>query len=153
MTLGLMMGCLKSESGKWGRAGVQRTRRHSRIDAQRHGRIYSGHPRLACCDVVKAWMPGTKPGMTDERPGTDTQRHGRIDAKLHGRIYSGHPRLACCDVVKAWMPGTRPGMTDERPGTDTQRHGRIDAQRHAGLTRSVMAGFIPAIHVLPAAMS
>src|SRR5215831_20740039 len=46
MTLGLMMGCLKSESGKWGRAGVQRTRRHSRIDAQRHGRIYSGHPRL-----------------------------------------------------------------------------------------------------------
>src|SRR5215471_10760252 len=45
MTLGLMMGCLKSESGKWGRAGVQRTRRHGRIDAQRHGRIYSGHPR------------------------------------------------------------------------------------------------------------
>src|SRR5215472_6057227 len=46
MTLGLMMGCLKSESGKWGRAGVQRTRRHGRIDAQRHGRIYSGHPLL-----------------------------------------------------------------------------------------------------------
>jgi len=44
MTLGLMMGCLKSESGNWGRAGVQRTRRH--------GRIYSGHPSLACCDVV-----------------------------------------------------------------------------------------------------
>src|SRR5215475_7555118 len=61
------------------------------------------HPSLACCDVVKAWMPGTKPGMTDERPGTDTQRHGRIDAQRHGRIYSGHPRLACCDVVKTWM--------------------------------------------------
>src|SRR5215471_19943864 len=39
MTLGLMMGCLKSESGKWGRAGVQCTRRHGRIDAKRHGRI------------------------------------------------------------------------------------------------------------------
>src|SRR5215510_11100938 len=64
------------------------TQRHGRIDAKRHGRIYSGHPRLACCDVVKAWMPG-------KRPGTDTQRHGRI--------YSGHPRLACCDVVKTWM--------------------------------------------------
>src|SRR5262249_967603 len=22
------------------------------------------HPRLACCDVVKPWMPGTRPGMT-----------------------------------------------------------------------------------------
>src|SRR5215470_12541244 len=74
MTLGLMMGCLKSESGKWGRAGVQCTRRHGRIDAKRHARIYSGHPRLACCDVVKAWMPGTRPGMTDEKSGTGTQR-------------------------------------------------------------------------------
>ena len=24
------------------------------------------HPRLACCHVLKAWMPGIKPGMTDE---------------------------------------------------------------------------------------
>src|SRR5262249_6728861 len=71
------------------------------------------HPRLACCHVLKTWMPGIKPGMTDE--GTVPPRHGRK--------YSGHPRLACCHVLKAWMPGIKPGMTDE--GTVPPRHGRI----------------------------
>ncbi|UTD26629.1 hypothetical protein DB459_06515 [Bradyrhizobium sp. WD16] len=33
----------------------------------RHGRACPGHPRLACCSVVKTWMPGTRPGMTIER--------------------------------------------------------------------------------------
>ncbi|QDW38257.1 hypothetical protein FFI89_014535 [Bradyrhizobium sp. KBS0727] len=30
----------------------------------RHGRACPGHPRLSCCTPVKAWMPGTSPGMT-----------------------------------------------------------------------------------------
>src|SRR5262249_27581426 len=66
-------------------------------------------------------------------------RHGRIDAKRHGRIYSGHPRLWCCKAAKTWMPGTRPGIQTK----DTASQNVI-----VGLTRNVMAGFIPAIHVL-----
>jgi hypothetical protein len=46
------------------------TNERSAPNTQRHGRIYSGHPRLACCYIVKTWMPGIKPGMTDERLGT-----------------------------------------------------------------------------------
>ncbi|RJF76987.1 hypothetical protein D4Q52_03910 [Rhodopseudomonas palustris] len=30
----------------------------------RHGRACPGHPRLLCISVSKAWMPGTRPGMT-----------------------------------------------------------------------------------------
>ncbi|RJF77768.1 hypothetical protein D4Q52_02335 [Rhodopseudomonas palustris] len=30
----------------------------------RHGRACPGHPRLFCVAVSKAWMPGTRPGMT-----------------------------------------------------------------------------------------
>jgi hypothetical protein len=31
----------------------------------RHGRIYSGHPRLTCGKHArKTWMPGTSPAMT-----------------------------------------------------------------------------------------
>jgi hypothetical protein len=26
-----------------------------------------GHPRLSCLSVVKTWMPGTGPGMTNGR--------------------------------------------------------------------------------------
>src|SRR5882762_4727405 len=34
----------------------------------RHGRACPGHPRLSCCEIAKTWMPGTRPGMTAERP-------------------------------------------------------------------------------------
>ncbi|NEW85916.1 hypothetical protein DU475_01375 [Rhodopseudomonas sp. WA056] len=30
----------------------------------RHGRACPGHPRLPCSGRCKAWMPGTRPGMT-----------------------------------------------------------------------------------------
>ncbi|RJF75057.1 hypothetical protein D4Q52_10420 [Rhodopseudomonas palustris] len=30
----------------------------------RHGRACPGHPRLCCISACKAWMPGTRPGMT-----------------------------------------------------------------------------------------
>jgi hypothetical protein len=32
-----------------------------------HGRAYPGHPRLWILAVEKAWMPGTRPGMTRAR--------------------------------------------------------------------------------------
>ncbi|RJF74134.1 hypothetical protein D4Q52_13300 [Rhodopseudomonas palustris] len=31
---------------------------------RRHGRACPGHPRLCCICFSKAWMPGTRPGMT-----------------------------------------------------------------------------------------
>ncbi|HEY1154581.1 MAG TPA: hypothetical protein VGE73_12060, partial [Pseudolabrys sp.] len=31
----------------------------------RHGRIYSGHPRLNSIATVKTWMAGTRPAMTN----------------------------------------------------------------------------------------
>src|SRR5258708_20628212 len=34
---------------------------------QRHGRVCPGHPRLALPSGLKTWMPGTRPGMTNER--------------------------------------------------------------------------------------
>src|SRR5258708_2050742 len=34
---------------------------------QRHGRVCPGHPRLALPPGLKTWMPGTRPGMTNER--------------------------------------------------------------------------------------
>src|SRR6476620_10116782 len=33
----------------------------------RHVRTCPGHPRLPPCNAQKAWMPGTRPGMTVER--------------------------------------------------------------------------------------
>jgi len=33
-------------------------------DLVRHGRIYSGHPRLGGISASKAWMAGTSPAMT-----------------------------------------------------------------------------------------
>jgi hypothetical protein len=35
------------------------------LNVFRHGRARPGHPRLACCDAGKTWMPGTSPGMTN----------------------------------------------------------------------------------------
>jgi|UniRef100_E6VJZ9 hypothetical protein len=34
------------------------------ILSARHGRARPGHPRLSRVAVSKAWMPGTRPGMT-----------------------------------------------------------------------------------------
>jgi hypothetical protein len=36
------------------------------VPSPRHGRACPGHPRLAAF-LSKAWMPGIKPGMTEER--------------------------------------------------------------------------------------
>jgi hypothetical protein len=33
-------------------------------DKTRHGRIYSGHPRLSHCSTVRTWITGTSPVMT-----------------------------------------------------------------------------------------
>jgi hypothetical protein len=38
----------------------------------RHGRARPGHPRLG--DVVKAWMPGARPGITEETTARVTSR-------------------------------------------------------------------------------
>src|ERR1700730_9770452 len=35
------------------------------IALPRHGRARPGHPRILCRYVVKTWMPGTRPGMTN----------------------------------------------------------------------------------------
>ncbi|RJF69416.1 hypothetical protein D4Q52_20775 [Rhodopseudomonas palustris] len=35
----------------------------------RHGRACPGHPRLCCISFTKAWMPGTRPGMTCRKEG------------------------------------------------------------------------------------
>ena len=37
----------------------------------RHGRACPGHPRLACSQTEKTWMPGTSPGMTRKMPMPD----------------------------------------------------------------------------------
>jgi hypothetical protein len=37
-------------------------------NSHRHGRACPGHPRFRCRRALKTWMPGIKPGMTDERP-------------------------------------------------------------------------------------
>src|SRR5436309_15311841 len=34
-------------------------------DLIRHDRACPGHPRLSCFAVAKTWMPGTRPGMTE----------------------------------------------------------------------------------------
>src|SRR3954454_23725306 len=34
---------------------------------RRHGRACPGHPRLACCEKSKTWMPGPRPGMTKKQ--------------------------------------------------------------------------------------
>jgi hypothetical protein len=46
--------------------------RHSLIDARRHGRACSGHPRRRAMrprptrlSLGATWMPGTSPGMTE----------------------------------------------------------------------------------------
>src|SRR5882672_4399797 len=31
----------------------------------RHGRACPGHPRLFCYGILRTWMPGTRPGMTN----------------------------------------------------------------------------------------
>jgi hypothetical protein len=36
-----------------------------------HGRACPGHPRFACCLITKTWMPGIKPGMTENLPPFD----------------------------------------------------------------------------------
>src|SRR5579883_3680036 len=39
-------------------------KRETRLPPHRHGRACPGHPRRAACEIVKAWMPGSSPGMT-----------------------------------------------------------------------------------------
>src|SRR5436305_14678243 len=34
--------------------------------ATRHGRARPGHPRASCMSEERTWMPGTRPGMTQE---------------------------------------------------------------------------------------
>ncbi|RJF76540.1 hypothetical protein D4Q52_05180 [Rhodopseudomonas palustris] len=57
----------------------------------RHGRACPGHPRLLCISASKAWMPGTRPGMT--RGDGNAKFNRRISGQalrmrtrcLHGR--------------------------------------------------------------------
>ena len=82
-------------------------------------------PRVA--HRIPSW-PGSS------RPSTSClTRHGRAVPAIHAL-----PRRS----AKTWMPGSRPGMTGRgcRPGPSLRRHGR---------PHPVMAGPVPAIHVLP----
>src|SRR5437763_16084690 len=48
---------------------------------RRHGRACPGHPRLL--ETSKAWMPGTRPGMTKRRETTHETRRPHRKAARH----------------------------------------------------------------------
>ncbi|QDL96285.1 hypothetical protein FLL57_02740 [Rhodopseudomonas palustris] len=62
---------------------------HSINDEFRHGRACPGHPRLSCCVRCKAWMPGTRPGMTAWTKVLD------FTARFSGRALRRTPSQAC----------------------------------------------------------
>src|SRR5260370_27815674 len=51
-----------------------------------------GHPRPSCCDTVKTWMPGTRPGMTS------------IAIDLRYRLLRSDLRLAVGDAINGAVP-------------------------------------------------
>src|SRR5690349_6330688 len=102
---------------------------------QRHGRARPGHPRLQRCNAAKTWMPGTRhvvgpafgrtrvPGMTNERHSLSTSWPG-----------SSRP--------------STPSTLQSREDVDARHKAGHDDGEVGHKTRNVMAGFIPAIHVL-----
>jgi hypothetical protein len=67
--------------------------------------VMAGHvPAIHAVDAAKAWMPGTRPGMTAESNRTPSP------FVMAGLV----PAIHAFDSAKAWMPGTRPGMTTEK---------------------------------------
>src|SRR5262249_24730850 len=69
---------------------------------------------LLFCDAAKTWMPGIKPGMTNECTAVP-----RL-----GRTCSANPCLTCYGVVKPWMPATSAGMTLRIQPQPLNRHAR-----------------------------
>ncbi|RJF70516.1 hypothetical protein D4Q52_17085 [Rhodopseudomonas palustris] len=68
------------------------------LASPRHGRACPGHPRLFCVVVSKAWMPGTRPGMTGgevvphcDRSVRSRQRSRRLrrPGRRHGAAAAG----------------------------------------------------------------
>jgi hypothetical protein len=86
-------------------------------------------PNAGCGLLAPSW-----PGLS--RPSTPSARPQDVDARRkagHDAGLSGHPRLR--HGRKTWMPGARPGMT------------RVGGRYPLWVTRLVMAGLVPAIHV------
>jgi hypothetical protein len=100
------------------------------VPSPRHGRIYSGHPRLACCNDAKTWMPATGAGMTGERPC-------RFNSSWPG--LSRPSRLGRqCRARLGEMPGTRLRAArfgaPSKAGHDMVRGGALSVRHGCAVT-------------------
>src|SRR5258707_12237581 len=92
----------------------------------RHGRACPGHPRLPCCDTVKTWMPGTRPGMTSF--ANSIPYHSRDGTLQHPRFLSGNLEIPRCAIAHLrFASSTRPGMTFQDDYSDS---GAVAASSH-----------------------